>query len=539
MKSPFAERLGTNYCPTDDEVLAIQKLIAEPIHQIFLLDDEIALLQKAIDKLREQRSRLSSYVDAHKALIFPIRRLPPDIIAEIFHACLPTHRNCVMSGTEAPVLLGRICSSWRVLSLATPRLWASLHIVVPPQNRGALRLEATKLWLGRSGQCPLSISLHDATPMYSPVGVAALQSDAFLKELVPFSKRWKHVRFVTSLPAFQLLGHLTAEDVPLLESIGLFMQLHNLPSGLKWAHFDTLKSPLLTSVSTTANEFDTQLPFRWHILTELSVGGSRWQTLDDEMALQTLSRCPQLRTCKMVIHVASQPGPPLLHRIIMVELVFLHTLYLDFGNVRCCLLDRISAPGLRTFLLRGYEESPVSFLGSCGFLENLDFECGSPNTPLSDCLAALPKTIRQLTLRDCTARSGFWGLQTSINDAVLQLLTPVAESSSEEATPYCCPSLEELTLICGPSVSDSALELFITRRMTGRRTLRRVYVQFNSQIQVDIKPHLEKFVREGLELDLEYLGSVRASSSPWEGLPDASSRASFTRERVWASHVLW
>ncbi|KAK7001422.1 hypothetical protein R3P38DRAFT_3049036 [Favolaschia claudopus] len=398
MKSPFAERLGTNYCPTDDEVLEIQKLIAEPIQQISSLDDEIALLQ-------EQRSHLSSYVAAHKVLISPIRRLPPDIIAEIFLACLPTHRNCVMNVTEAPVLLGRICSSWRVRSLATPRLWASLHIVVPagPHNLGALRLEAMKLWLGRSGQCPLSISLHDATPMYSPLGSAALQSDSFLKELVPFSKRWKHVRFVTSLPAFQLLGHLTAEDVPLLESIGLFMQLHNLPSGLKWAHFDILKSPLLTSFFTTASEFDTQLPLRWHILTELSVGGSRWQTLDDEMVLQTLSRCPQLQTCKMIIHVASQS--PLLHR--PVELLFLHTLYLDLGNVCCCLLDRISAPGLRTFLLRGYEESPASFLGSCGFLENLDLECGSPNTALLECLAALPKTMRQLTLRDRDVPSGF------------------------------------------------------------------------------------------------------------------------------------
>ncbi|KAJ7634614.1 hypothetical protein FB45DRAFT_909361, partial [Roridomyces roridus] len=43
--------------------------------------------------------------------------------------CLPTHRNCVMDASEAPLLLGRISSAWRALSLATPRLWASLHIV--------------------------------------------------------------------------------------------------------------------------------------------------------------------------------------------------------------------------------------------------------------------------------------------------------------------------------------------------------------------------------------------------------------------------
>jgi hypothetical protein len=40
---------------------------------------------------------LGAYVDTHKALISPARRLPLDIIEEIFVACLPTHRNCVMS----------------------------------------------------------------------------------------------------------------------------------------------------------------------------------------------------------------------------------------------------------------------------------------------------------------------------------------------------------------------------------------------------------------------------------------------------------
>ncbi|KAJ6456394.1 hypothetical protein C8R45DRAFT_1034332 [Mycena sanguinolenta] len=35
-------------------------------------------------------------------------------------ACMPTHRNCVMSAAEAPVILGRICSSWRAISIHRP-----------------------------------------------------------------------------------------------------------------------------------------------------------------------------------------------------------------------------------------------------------------------------------------------------------------------------------------------------------------------------------------------------------------------------------
>ncbi|KAF8205443.1 hypothetical protein K438DRAFT_1466115, partial [Mycena galopus ATCC 62051] len=80
-------------------------------------------LQKVIDKLAEERDGLGAYVEAHTALIASVNLLPLDIIQEIFFACLPTHRTCVMSASEAPVLLGRICSGRRIISLSTQRLW--------------------------------------------------------------------------------------------------------------------------------------------------------------------------------------------------------------------------------------------------------------------------------------------------------------------------------------------------------------------------------------------------------------------------------
>ncbi|KAJ6594704.1 hypothetical protein B0H19DRAFT_899198, partial [Mycena capillaripes] len=123
MSSPFAAQLGTNYCPKDEEIVQIKSFIIERSLRLKRLDDEIADLQKAIDKLAAERDDLGAFVEAHKALSSPVRRLPLDIIQEIFVACIPTHRNCVMSASEAPVLLGRICSSWRAISLSTPRLW--------------------------------------------------------------------------------------------------------------------------------------------------------------------------------------------------------------------------------------------------------------------------------------------------------------------------------------------------------------------------------------------------------------------------------
>ncbi|KAF8127747.1 hypothetical protein K438DRAFT_1646022 [Mycena galopus ATCC 62051] len=127
MNTPFASQLGTNYCPTDAEVDQIKGLLVEPCPKLKRLDDEIVAMQKALDKLAQERDALGAYVDAHRILISPLRRLPLDVIEEIFMACLPTHRNCVMSAQEAPVILGRICSSWRTISLSTPSLWSRLH----------------------------------------------------------------------------------------------------------------------------------------------------------------------------------------------------------------------------------------------------------------------------------------------------------------------------------------------------------------------------------------------------------------------------
>ncbi|KAJ7753313.1 hypothetical protein DFH07DRAFT_511142 [Mycena maculata] len=128
MASPFASRLGTNYCPTDGKMVEIEALLIGPSLRMKRLDDEIAEIQKALTKLTEERDSLGAYIGAHKALVSPVRRLPRDMIQDIFMACLPTHR---MSAREAPVLLGRIYSSWRVISLSTPGLWVSLRIAVP------------------------------------------------------------------------------------------------------------------------------------------------------------------------------------------------------------------------------------------------------------------------------------------------------------------------------------------------------------------------------------------------------------------------
>ncbi|KAJ7019420.1 hypothetical protein C8F04DRAFT_1147501 [Mycena alexandri] len=254
MISPFAGLLGTNYCPTDEEVSEIRVLLVDPAHRLKHLNDAITELQTALDKLVEERDGLVAYMDGHKALISPVRRLPLDVIQEIFIACMPTHRNCVMSALEAPVLLGRICSSWRTIAYSTPRLWARVHIVEPlfytinrldpasidSDAKAAQRFAATKEWLGRSGQCPLSISLQNG-PDHRPLN-ATSPTPCFLQALVLFASRWEHMEFTLSFVAFNAISHLTKTDLHTCKLSMNDRELTRPPSSAALIEFASLRT---------------------------------------------------------------------------------------------------------------------------------------------------------------------------------------------------------------------------------------------------------------------------------------------------------
>ncbi|KAJ7665888.1 hypothetical protein DFH06DRAFT_1040588 [Mycena polygramma] len=542
MSSAFATRLGTNYCPKDEEVLEIQGLLVEPTLRLKHLDDEIADLQKAIEKLAEERDSLGAYVEAHKALISPARRLPLDIIQEIFVACLPTHRNCVMSALEAPVLLGRICSAWRAISLSTPRLWASLHIAEPTfyvdsagdtslsfEQKVEQRLELAKIWLDRSGSCPLSISLQSARQFVPQRDIALQSSRQFIEALIPFASRWQQINF--TIPVSTLLSIISRleADTPLLETITFHTEFH-LPVSGRCGAFGILRGPRIRSFSVPAAIFVPDLlPLGWSQLTNLSIGESLGDGLMGETILRTLSCCPELRRCRLVVNdfhpATGMLVPSLTSGHPGVELPFLHTLQLHFGTMVypavSLLFERLSFPQLHTFTLRGptnvqtaNESNPalIAFLMRSTCLESLDIDCGLLSKPsLLECLRALPSTIHQLQLR--SIRSGWEPQQNSLDDDVLAALTPAPNSAAA------CSDLRHLSLQNVCDITDAAILRFITARMAQSRTLARIECQFERRKLLDILPSLQSFIEAGLDVSLQYPEPL-SLYSPWNGLPD-------------------
>ncbi|KAJ7134090.1 hypothetical protein C8R43DRAFT_1022379 [Mycena crocata] len=211
------KQLRTGHVPTQPEIEVVQA-------DLISMSNELVRLETLIRDLSGQRDKIKESIDMHKALLAPVRRLPDDVVQDIFFACLPTHSNAVMSTKEGPLLLCRVCSIWRALALGAPRLWASLHVPLAFILQSEQRARAFGHWLKRAAGCPLSLSVCG-----TPSGVEPGNTDSILPPadsmmdniirdvLVQSTARWHKVS-LTDLPS-SYLQECRNTSTPLLQVI--------------------------------------------------------------------------------------------------------------------------------------------------------------------------------------------------------------------------------------------------------------------------------------------------------------------------------
>ncbi|KAF8210997.1 hypothetical protein K438DRAFT_1534151, partial [Mycena galopus ATCC 62051] len=91
------------------------------------LNEEISNLHEKLRQLENERASLPSYRTRNKAILSPLRRMPSEVLGEIFLWTLPSLQDAIITGRfdmgRSPWLLTRIRSRWRAVSLSTPSLW--------------------------------------------------------------------------------------------------------------------------------------------------------------------------------------------------------------------------------------------------------------------------------------------------------------------------------------------------------------------------------------------------------------------------------
>ncbi|KAJ6488349.1 hypothetical protein DFH09DRAFT_1105755 [Mycena vulgaris] len=484
-------------------------------------------MREALDTLIAERDGVDAYVSAHKALISPVRRLPLDIIQEIFIACMPTPPKLVMSAREAPVLLGRICSAWRAISLATPPLPLLSHLLrCIVEAKWTQRLETAKTWLSRSSQCPLLISMEGASEQWGMPPGPPLHTGLFLEALIQFAPRWQHVSFRVAPMSLETLERLTESAVPVLESLTLSPHHSNTLS-----HFDWAREQLsIVRISTAVGILN--IPVHPGPTRVYYVPGDPEPSISSETALQIISRCPTLRSC--ALRLVDEFAIPSQHTIIehqLIETLKLYCAGTAVGDTFRLLLGRLSLPQVKDVTIRMYSHGlpghtqasddipPLcQFLASSTQLGTLDMDTATFSTPaLIDILGSLPPSVLQLRLDDTVHLTGGWGwgeptTASGLNDDVLEALT----------TAPCYFGLQSLHIQYSTTISDAGLLRFVTSMLENqaRPALRRIRADFSREIEHNILPDLNLAIENGLAISITYPPPPPMYCSPWQGLPD-------------------
>ncbi|TFK31491.1 hypothetical protein BDQ12DRAFT_578157, partial [Crucibulum laeve] len=89
-------------------------------------EDKICCLQDVINPLREERERMKKYVSNLESIFAPIRRLPAEVLCEIFRMVGTVTVWSRWSSLVPPI--SHVCHFWRSVSLELSELWSYIKI---------------------------------------------------------------------------------------------------------------------------------------------------------------------------------------------------------------------------------------------------------------------------------------------------------------------------------------------------------------------------------------------------------------------------
>ncbi|KAJ6537618.1 hypothetical protein B0H19DRAFT_1316289 [Mycena capillaripes] len=200
-------------------------------------DSQIARLRETLEGMFADRTRLQKYIDACRSAISPIRRLPSELLCEIFALCSPDYDSnsgsdyASSSGyydsdsdydfnhfdPEEEILavvakykllrISRVSAHWHSLIMGTPRFWCGITVDAKQwplttdsgKFRGFLQILTTTMERGQSHPLALSVNLLSAD---------SLVSKSVLELLTSHCERWENVSLAVELGQLSMLRHV-------------------------------------------------------------------------------------------------------------------------------------------------------------------------------------------------------------------------------------------------------------------------------------------------------------------------------------------
>ncbi|KAJ7036626.1 hypothetical protein C8F04DRAFT_474856 [Mycena alexandri] len=113
---------------TETHLASLDDVILKTKARLACLEDEIGSVRERLGQLEDRCALLSSYREQNQAIRSPLRRIPPEILAEIFLWTLPPPGRRGFGTTESPWILTHVSRRWRAVAISSPALWSALSI---------------------------------------------------------------------------------------------------------------------------------------------------------------------------------------------------------------------------------------------------------------------------------------------------------------------------------------------------------------------------------------------------------------------------
>ncbi|KAF7312723.1 F-box domain-containing protein [Mycena indigotica] len=191
--TPCIEFLDNNVAPPERQFAAILTSIRSAEDSMHAIDAELTRLKVVVDQYKQRRQELEEFARVHGAVVSSFRRVPPDVLGEIFRHALPVDGH----GEKDLAILGKIgavCRQWRNVAVNTPLLWCRVNVSLLPGALGDLfipkQFRRAALNIERSTTAPLKIHINASE---RPLDGVAMVHKLFDLLLLENASRWKEV----------------------------------------------------------------------------------------------------------------------------------------------------------------------------------------------------------------------------------------------------------------------------------------------------------------------------------------------------------
>ncbi|KAF7336510.1 F-box domain-containing protein [Mycena sanguinolenta] len=200
---------GTLSCPSCDPSSK------KTSKRLTLLDEEIPRLKDRLQELETERTALSESHAQNIRILSPLRRIPAEILGEIFSWSLPSHWD-VLDVRNCPWVLTHVCRRWRAVALSMTSLWSLISVDFETKPQYPRAMISTQIERARS------LKIH----FFGYEDCDASSQIALFELLAIHSHRWEEL----SIQLTSHLGPCVMKDRDLTALRRTWVQWHNAES---------------------------------------------------------------------------------------------------------------------------------------------------------------------------------------------------------------------------------------------------------------------------------------------------------------------